>query len=156
GMGLGCPSELAAYGSLRTWWLGRVAYAHALDLQEAIVRDHAAIGDTLLLLEHEPVYTTGRGGKPDNLPPCPGGVPVFRVGRGGDATYHGPGQLIGYPLIDLRARGGDVHRYLRALESALVSIVEMLGIPATGWPGRTGVWTGPPGRLRKLSSIGIG
>jgi lipoate-protein ligase B len=137
-------------------WLGRMPYADALSLQESIVDQHAALGDTLLLLEHDPVYTTGRGGRPENLPRrAPDDkpeIPVLRVGRGGDVTYHGPGQLVGYPLVDLRARGGDVHRFLRDLEAAIVASLAVFGVCAGCSPGRTGVWV----RERKIASIGIG
>lgn len=138
-------------------WLGRISYEQGLALHDEIVRDHSGHGDTILLLEHEPVYTTGRGGNPSNLPDAgrADGIPVFRVGRGGDATYHGPGQLVGYPILDLRARGGDVHRYLRDLESVLLDTLSDLGVQGFVEPGRTGVWVDPDDP-RKIASIGIG
>lgn len=171
GLGL----ALDAGPALRARWLGRVAYAPALELQERIVREHAAWGDTLLLLEHDPVYTTGRGGRAENLrrpdaPDAPLPAPLVRIGRGGDVTWHGPGQLVGYLHVDLRARGGDVHRFLRDVERGLIATLEALGVAAVRWPGRTGVWVTDPGldpdrlcdddmvhgRARKIASIGIG
>jgi len=137
-------------------WLGRVGFADALALQEKIVAekriDHS-LNDELLLLEHEPVYTIGR--TPDqsslrgnaNLP-----YPVFPINRGGQATYHGPGQLIGYPIIDLRNYGQDLHRYLRWLEALLVETLADTGIAATTRSGLTGVWV----EDRKIASIGVG
>jgi len=125
-------------------------------LQEKIVAekriDHS-LNDELLLLEHEPVYTIGR--TPDqsslrgnaNLP-----YPVFPINRGGQATYHGPGQLIGYPIIDLRNYGQDLHRYLRWLEALLVETLADTGIAATTRSGLTGVWV----EDRKIASIGVG
>ncbi len=142
---------------LRSLWLGRVAYGRALAWQEQARRANAEVGDLLLLLEHDPVYTTGRLGAPEHLPP-PGaarGVPVFRIARGGDATFHGPGQLVGYPIVDLRARGRDVHAFLRAIERALIATLADLGVPARTWTGRTGVWV-PGAPPRKIASIGIG
>ncbi|MBM4267156.1 MAG: lipoyl(octanoyl) transferase LipB [Deltaproteobacteria bacterium] len=150
---------------LRARWLGRIDFESALALQEEIVREHARCGDTLLLLEHEPVYTTGRLGKIENLPGSRedgiGDVPVRRIGRGGDVTYHGPGQLVGYALVDLRARGGDVHRFLRALEAGVLGCLQDFGVLAGRWPGRTGAWVfgaapNAPVAPRKIASIGIG
>ena len=137
-------------------WLGRMAFADALDLQEKLVaekRTNHSLGDELLLLEHEPVYTIGR--TPDqsslrgaaHLP-----HPLFPINRGGQATYHGPGQLIGYPIIDLRNCGQDLHRYLRWLEELLVEALTTVGIAATTREGLTGVWV----ENRKIASIGVG
>ena len=99
---------------LQTRWLGRIGYEQGLELQESLVRERIAgeVRDTLLLLEHDPVYTMGRSrdesslGEEINLP-----HPVHRTNRGGQATYHGPGQLVGYPILDLNRRGRDLHRY---------------------------------------------
>ena len=136
--------------------LGRVAFGDALLLQEKLVAgkrvDHS-LGDELLLLEHEPVYTIGR--TPDqsslrgvaHLP-----YPLFPINRGGQATYHGPGQLIGYPIIDLRQCGQDLHRYLRWIEALLMETLAEVGIVATTRPGLTGVWI----EGRKIASIGVG
>jgi lipoyl(octanoyl) transferase len=137
-------------------WLGRKAFGDALALQEETVakkRADQSLGDELLLLEHEPVYTIGR--TPDqsslrgaeHLP-----HPLFPINRGGQATYHGPGQLIGYPIIDLRNCGQDLHRYLRWLEELLVETLATIGIAATTREGLTGVWV----ENRKIASIGVG
>lgn len=140
---------------LRVRRLGRVQYATALELQESLVAAKIAGDETdeLLLLEHEPVYTLGRGadaadlrGAADRLR-----VPVFRVGRGGGATFHGPGQLVAYPIVHLHPRR-DVHRYVRALEQTLIETCAAFGVEAAIRPGETGVWAGQ----RKIASIGIG
>ena len=153
------PGTALAHG-LRPRWLGRLGFDDALSLQEEIVRDHARHGDTLLLLEHDPVYTTGRRGKGENLPPDGSGVPLRRIGRGGDVTYHGPGQLVGYALVDLRARGGDVHRFLRSLEAGVIALLGDLGVVADRLDGRTGAWVvekkNQAHRAAKIASIGIG
>ncbi len=137
-------------------WLGRVSFAEALGLQEKLVSDkrvNQSLGDELLLLEHEPVYTIGR--TPDqsslrgaaHLP-----HPLFPINRGGQATYHGPGQLVGYPIIDLRRCGQDLHRYLRWLEDLLVETLGEVAIAARTRSGLTGVWV----EDRKIASIGVG
>jgi len=141
---------------LHAQWLGRVGYAEALAIQEDLVArkwTNDSLGDELLLLEHEPVYTIGR--TPDqsslrgaaHLP-----YPLFPINRGGQATYHGPGQLIGYPIIDLRRCGQDLHRYLRWLEDLLVALLANYEIEATTRDGLTGVWV----QDRKIASIGVG
>jgi lipoyl(octanoyl) transferase len=137
-------------------WLGRLDFAEALELQEQIVarkRAHYSLGDELLLLEHEPVYTIGRTPNQSSLR---GGShlphPLFPINRGGQATYHGPGQLIGYPIIDLRNCGQDLHRYLRWLEDLLIETLAQVGLGATTRPGLTGVWIDQ----RKIASIGVG
>jgi lipoyl(octanoyl) transferase len=143
-------------GALSIRWLGRVSFADALKLQEKLVaekRADSSLADELLLLEHEPVYTIGR--TPDqsslrgesHLP-----HPLFPINRGGQATYHGPGQLIGYPIIDLRKYGQDLHRYLRWLEQLLIEALAEDGIAATTRQGLTGVWV----ENRKIASIGVG
>ena len=110
--------------------------------------------DHLLLLEHEPVYTLGRGAREEDLLGADRilGVPVYRVGRGGGATYHGPGQLVAYPVLALAAQGRDVHRYVRRLEEVLVAVLDRFGIDAGTRAGLTGVWVGQ----RKIASIGVG
>jgi len=141
---------------LRVVWLGRVGFGEALDSQEAIValkRANPAHPDHLLLLEHDPVYTIGRTPDQSSLR----GVsqlphPVFPINRGGQATYHGPGQLIGYPIIDLRSCGQDLHRYLRWLEQLLIDLLAVFDIPAGRRSGLTGVWV----ENRKIASIGVG
>ena len=148
-------SRLPSAAPMHVQRLGRRPYDEVLALQAsrlAAVVDGAP--ETLLLLEHPPVYTLGRGadaadlrGAPDRL-----GVPWFRIGRGGGATFHGPGQLVAYPIVRLRAAGRDVHGYVRALEGALVDTCAAFGITAAAPVGKTGVWVGP----RKIASIGIG
>jgi lipoyl(octanoyl) transferase len=112
--------------------------------------------DLLLLVEHEPVVTLGRGTRAHSLPLSPAeleqrGIAVYEVERGGDVTFHGPGQLVGYPILDLRQHKEDLHWYLRSLEAALIAGLHSVGIAAAAHPGLTGVWT----RGRKLASIGI-
>lgn len=144
-------------GPLRCRYYGRVDYARALQLQESLIETSRDGEDQLLLLEHPPVYTTGRNGDAANLPGDAAGVPVIRSGRGGDATYHGPGQLVGYPIVDLRRRGSDVHRYLRQIEAGLLALLQAYEITAQTDPGRTGIWVPDPdgGDLLKIASIGI-
>ncbi len=137
-------------------WLGRVPYDDALRTQMALVEDRRAgrVGDTVLLLEHEPVYTIGR--TPDKSSLVRGAAPlphpVVEISRGGQATYHGPGQLVAYPVLDLQHHGKDLHHYLRALEQAVIDLAAPLGIAASRRDGLTGVWVA----ARKLASIGVG
>jgi lipoyl(octanoyl) transferase len=136
-------------------WLGRVDYQQGLALQDRLVAERRGglIPDQLLLLEHDPVYTIGRN--PDqtslrgatHLP-----HPVVQINRGGQATYHGPGQLVGYPILDLRDHGQDLHRYLRALEEMLIGVCGTFGIRARRREGLTGTWVAD----RKVASIGVG
>jgi len=155
-------TEVTQPSGVAVSWLGRVAYEEASRLQQEIVSTDPWGGDRLLLLEHDPVFTTGRGGNPANRPSPTGPfgqVPLHRVGRGGDATFHGPGQLVGYALVDLRARGGDLHRFLRALERGVIDLLAGTGVSGHRVPGRTGVWVGggpDDGPPRKIASIGIG
>jgi lipoyl(octanoyl) transferase len=144
--------------------LGLIDYAEALELQNTLVEERRAgrIGDTLLLLEHPPVVTLGvkTRGKSTNIVAssdelAAAGVSVFETGRGGDVTYHGPGQLVGYPIFDLRPDRCDVHRYVRDLEEALIRAVARFGIDARRVEGLTGVWVGPSGREEKVAAIGI-
>jgi lipoyl(octanoyl) transferase len=145
-----------AEDSMIVRWLGRMDFAGALALQEEIVarkRADRSLSDELLLLEHEPVYTIGR--TPDkssllgaaHLP-----HPLFSINRGGQATYHGPGQLMGYPIIDLRRCGQDLHRYLRWIERLLIELLADYGIAASRRGSLTGVWVDN----RKIASIGVG
>lgn len=131
--------------------LGIIDYTEAYDIQEQLVRAvRGGGGETLLLLEHKPVYTIGAGGSLNNvLDPT---IHAVRVNRGGDVTFHGPGQLVGYPIVDLSRRGKDLHRYLRFLELLLKSIARSLGVAGFTVPGCTGVWT----ERGKLASIGVG
>lgn len=145
---------MAARGTLEVAWLGTVDYMAALALQDAIVaaRRDKRIGDTLLLLEHPHVFTLGRGADERYLLRALDGVPVLRVSRGGQVTYHGPGQLVGYPILKLEGPQRDVHRYLRGLEAAMIGALGKSGIAAGRRAGLTGVWVGP----RKIGSIGVG
>jgi len=132
---------------------GSVPYQDALDWQRRLAEDRIAgrlDHDVLLLLEHPPVVTLGRNSRADHVL-RPAGVDVFEVERGGDVTYHGPGQLVGYPILDLGGYKKDLHWYLRTLEQALIEALGALTIPAERNPGYTGVWT----RGRKIASIGI-
>ena len=135
-------------------WLGRIHYEAGLQIQNAKLESCLNNGsETVLLLEHEPVYTIGR--LPDKsslrgLGQLP--YPVFETNRGGQATYHGPGQLVGYPILDLRVRGRDLHVYLRSLENLLIDLAEDFGIHASRVEGKTGVWV----EDRKIASIGVG
>jgi lipoyl(octanoyl) transferase len=139
--------------------LGVKAYAEALELQRQLARRRVSgelTDDILLLVQHEPVVTLGRGTRPGSLPLSAAelqdrGVGQFEVERGGDVTFHGPGQLVGYPILDLRGHREDLHWYLRTLEEALIQGLDLLGIPAGRNRGLTGVWT----RGRKIASIGI-
>jgi lipoate-protein ligase B len=140
--------------------LGTVAYGEALELQEELrgKRGAGAIPDTVLLLEHPDVITFGRSAREGSAllgdaELRRAGYEVFRVNRGGDVTWHGPGQLVGYPILDLEARGRDVHRYLRALEAALIAALGDLGIGALRRDGFAGVWLD---ERRKIASIGVG
>ncbi len=135
--------------------LGIVEYRAALALQAAMVAARQAdrIGDTLLLLEHPHVFTLGRGADERFLlPERSRRVPVYRVSRGGQVTYHGPGQLIGYPILTLEGRDRDVHRYLRRIEEAMIHALADCEIAAVRRNGLTGVWVG----TKKIGSIGVG
>jgi lipoyl(octanoyl) transferase len=143
--------------------LGTVAYADALALQRSLVEERKAdrIPDTLVLLEHPHVVTVGvrgDGGRahilasPDDL--AARGIEVFETGRGGDVTYHGPGQLVGYPIIDLQPDRRDVHRYVRDLEEVLIRTAADYGIAATRLAGLTGAWVGSDNQ-EKLAAIGV-
>lgn len=136
-------------------WLGSVPYSEGLALQNDLVdrRHRGEVGDSVLLLEHEPVYTIGRTrdrgslGAAASLP-----YPVVETNRGGQATFHGPGQLVGYPILDLGRQGRDLHDYLRRIEALLIDFAGRFGIEACRRDGLTGVWV----EDRKLASIGVG
>jgi lipoyl(octanoyl) transferase len=146
--------------------LGLVPYAEGLKLQERAVEERRAgeRPDTLFLLEHPPVVTLGRGFREESLRVprealASQGVEIFEANRGGDVTYHAPGQLVGYPILDLDARGErDLHAYLRRLETVLCDALRALGVPPRVVPGRTGVFVEDPGapQPRKIASIGVG
>ena len=147
--------------------LGTMAYGEALELQRATAsaRTSGQIGDdVLLLVEHPPVVTLGRGTKPGHLVASEGqlrarGVELFEVERGGDITFHGPGQLVGYPIIDLKGHRQDLHWYLRQVEEAIMQAAAAIGLPCERNTGFTGVWTRGTGsdspRPRKVASIGV-
>lgn len=136
-------------------WLGRTSYADALKRQEEAVEGlrEGRGGEVFFLLEHEPVYTIGRTrdwsslGEPSRLP-----HPVVETNRGGQATYHGPGQLVGYPILDLDRRGRDLHVYLRTLEEFLIGLCAHFSVDASRREGLTGTWV----EDRKIASIGVG
>jgi lipoyl(octanoyl) transferase len=151
---------------LQIHWLGRTEFGRALALQEEIVskkREDCSRPDELLLLEHEPVYTIGRTPDRSSLS-ATGRIrrgelgnahlphPLFSINRGGQATYHGPGQLMGYPIVDLRRCGQDLHKYLRWLEQLLIDLLAHYDIAAQRRESLTGVWV----ENRKIASIGVG
>src|SRR5579863_1303222 len=134
--------------------LGVLDYRAALDLQTAMVaaRIEGRIGDTLLLMEHPHVFTLGRGADERFIVANPASVPIHRVSRGGQVTYHGPGQLIGYPILKLEGKARDVILYLRRLEQAIIAALARFAIAASRRDGLTGVWVGS----QKIASIGVG
>lgn len=136
-------------------WLGLVSYERGLEIQDSLVAEKVSGIETdhLLLLEHEPVYTMGRTRdesslREEELLPHP----VHRTNRGGQATYHGPGQLVGYPVLNLAVFDRDLHAYLRFLEEVLITLLERHGVNGTRVAGKTGVWVGN----RKIASLGVG
>jgi len=140
--------------------LGVISYADGLELQKNLVEQRKAgeIPDQLLLLEHPPVITLGVKSRHDrsHIVAAPdllaaAGVEVFETGRGGDVTYHGPGQLVGYPIIDLKPDRCDVHRYVRDLEEVMIRTAAAFGVQPGRLPGLTGVWVGN----QKLGAIGV-
>jgi len=136
-------------------WLGRVEYREAWEYQRELGRRRALgeIPDTLLLLEHDPVYTTGRRGPGGHLrmPEAALGAPLIETDRGGDITFHGPGQLIAYPIIDLRAAGLAVAGYVRSLEETIIRTLSAYGVQGGVSCGQTGVWVGD----EKVAAIGV-
>lgn len=139
-------------------WLGRRGYTEACALQESLIRARRAgeTGDTLLLLEHPPVVTLGRSGDREHLLLAPEelaarGIEMHECGRGGDVTFHGPGQIVGYPIVALRDERRDAHRYLRELEQGLIRAVAHYGIAGERCEGMTGVWVGD----EKIAAIGV-
>jgi len=137
-------------------WLGRISHGDALALQERIVArkaDDVSVPDELLLLEHDSVFTIGRTPDQSSLrDPAALPAPVVFTNRGGQATWHGPGQLVGYPLLDLRRQGSDLHRYLRTLEEFIIAVCGDFGVSACRRDGLTGVWV----EERKIASLGVG
>ena len=154
--------------SVQSYWLGRARYAPVHELQRELVqaRIDGHIGDTLLLLEHEPVVTLGRGAKAEHVlvsveERARIGLDLEETGRGGDVTYHGPGQLVGYPIVALRPSPDparpfgeqDLHGYLRALEDGLLLLLTELGVACDRKPSYTGIWTAD--KTGKLASLGV-
>lgn len=152
------PTPVAPAAPLHVRGLGVVRYAQAARLQEELVADRRAgrIDDTLLLLEHPPVITLGRSADPAHVLASAGeraarGIELHEAGRGGDVTYHGRGQLVGYPIVALEAGRRDLHRYVRDLEGGLIAAVAAFGIQAQRIPGLTGIWV----EGAKLAAIGV-
>jgi lipoyl(octanoyl) transferase len=152
------PLLLGEGGVLTVEWLGRVPYRPTWDLQNALAerRRRREIGDRLLLLEHDPVYTLGRGGNAGNLLASPErlaqiGAELVRIDRGGDITFHGPGQLVAYPIVELRDPL-DLRRYVRALESAVSATAFEFGVRAGRRDGLPGVWVD---ERHKLAAVGV-
>ncbi|PLX83878.1 MAG: lipoyl(octanoyl) transferase [Desulfuromonas sp.] len=158
----GLAPQLAGQGGIPSPFVtlraGRLSYRDALQLQERLLDGRRRRReDVLLLVEHPPVVTLGRGGSEAHLlhsreELARRGIEVLRTGRGGDVTYHGPGQLVGYPVVDLDPLGRDLHRYLRMLEATLIDTLAAFGLVAERIPGKTGVWVDGA----KIASIGVG
>jgi lipoate-protein ligase B len=148
---------MAAAGSFTTLRPGCLDYGTALALQERLLAERSAGGaDVLLLLEHPATVTLGRSATAGQLrlPRATlqrQGIAVLEANRGGGATFHGPGQLVGYPIVDLQPFGRDLHRYLRLLEDVLLEVLATLGVSGTRRPGRTGIWVGND----KIAAIGV-
>ncbi len=144
---------------MRVEWLGRVDFEACWSLQKerlAEVVKYSREAERIYLVEHPHILTLGKKGNRRNIlqqiGPSNKTIPVIRINRGGDVTYHGPGQLVGYPILDLTYRGRDIHRYLRQLEAILIRSAARFGVDAFRRPGLTGVWTD----VGKLASIGLG
>ena len=138
--------------------IGRTRYADAWDLQRRVfdLRHFGMIGDVMLLTEHEPVYTLGKGADLNHLLATEeelknGGTDFFQIDRGGDVTYHGPGQIVGYPILDLSQYKTDIHWYLRSLEEMIILTLEEFGIEAGREEGMTGVWV----KGEKIAALGV-
>ncbi len=143
--------------------LGRLGYAEALELQQALESERklAAIGDQFLLLEHPHVLTLGRNGHPENVLVSRDrleqlGIQYFENNRGGDITYHGPGQIVGYPIVDLREWKRDVVAYVRSVEEVIIRVLARYGVEGSREAGATGVWVkAADGQLAKVCAIGV-
>jgi lipoyl(octanoyl) transferase len=154
----GLPGAFPQRRRLEVHDLGTVPYGEALDAQQKLVAQRRAgeVGDTLLLLEHPHVITLGSGADAahvlvNDTERARRGIERFDVGRGGDVTYHGPGQLVAYPILDLKPDRKDLHRYLRDLEDVLIGVVGDFGVSATRSASGTGVWT----QRGKVAAIGV-
>ncbi len=139
-------------------WLGSIRYAEGVDLQRELIADRrsGSVPDQLLLLEHPHVITMGSGSNPAHVLVSPEersaqGIELSESGRGGDVTYHGPGQLVGYPILDLNPDRKDIHRYLRDLEEVLIRAIRGIGVEGSRVAGSTGVWTSHG----KVAAIGV-
>ena len=154
---LPCPHQPAGGNLLTVILLGRTDYEEALKWQLDLVqwRREGTVGDTLLVTEHQPVITLGRACSPEDLPdprlPARHGIALCETTRGGRATYHGPGQLVGYPILDLRERGCDLHRFMDDIQDALITALGRLGVEARARPGLRGAWVAD----RKIAAIGV-
>lgn len=153
-------SRFVVAGSVPPWEildLGTAPYREVWSKQLALVeaRQLDRAPDTLLLVEHPHVFTLGRRRDSATNVLAPGEVEVIEIERGGDVTYHGPGQLVAYPILLLRDGERDLHRFLRNLEDAVIATCARFGLTADREPGKTGVWCGPPDRRKKLCSMGI-
>ena len=146
--------------SLLVCQLGRIEYGRAFDLQtqlvERLVSNETAPSGYLLLLEHPPTFTIGRSGSDDSVRASADelaarGAKLLRVNRGGDVTFHGPGQVVAYPIVRLERQGRDVHRYLRDLEETIIRTLAQYGVEGHRKPGLTGVWVGE----EKVAAIGV-
>jgi lipoyl(octanoyl) transferase len=157
------PIETPETGPLAVAWLGRLPYRHAWDLQKRLADERArgTIGDVLLLVEHEPVLTLGRHADETHVRATAAeldgrGIELIRVERGGEVTYHGPGQLVAYPVLALSRRGLLLRPLVRALESAMVETCAASGVAAARRDGHPGCWVDPDGpRPRKIGALGI-
>ncbi|MDH4278916.1 MAG: lipoyl(octanoyl) transferase LipB, partial [Acidimicrobiia bacterium] len=153
------PRSNTADTTLRVRWLGRVPYIEGWDLQRRL---HAGSDNHLLLLEHPPIYTIGRSGSESNIGVAPGDTDaeVLQVNRGGDVTFHGPGQVVGYPILDVVGRRGggmaDTAAYVASVESYLIQVLDDLGVVAGRIERYPGVWVEPDGPTpRKVAAIGV-
>ncbi|HJZ85289.1 MAG TPA: lipoyl(octanoyl) transferase LipB [Polyangia bacterium] len=151
----GAGTGAAAAAAPAAWLLnlGHREYTAVWQLQKRLVseRQRDLIPDLLILVEHPHVITLGRGARAAQNVLAPGDMPIFEIERGGDVTYHGPGQLVGYPVLKLEGAERDLHRYLRGLEECLIRALKSYGITGERRPGLTGVWAAG----RKLASIGV-
>lgn len=148
---------------LHAWRVGRIAYADALALQHRLAEQRKAgeVEDTILLLEHDPVITLGRGAKKEHVlldedALREAGFDVHEIGRGGDVTYHGPGQLVGYPIVDLKPDRQDVRKYVASLEETMIRLAADHGLKAERLAKFNGTWLDPQGfRPRKIGAVGV-